>query len=41
MAMSFAIAGLVADGVVIKDVECVSKSFPGFFDVLGSLCVAT
>ncbi len=37
MAMSFALAGLVADGVVIRDAGCVSKSFPGFFDVLGGL----
>jgi 3-phosphoshikimate 1-carboxyvinyltransferase len=38
MAMSFAIAGLACDaGVVIQDPACVSKSFPGFFDVLGTL----
>lgn len=37
MAMSFALAGLATDGVVIKDVDCVSKSFPGYFDVLGRL----
>lgn len=37
MAMSFALAGLRADGVIVKDVGCVSKSFPGFFDVLASL----
>lgn len=37
MAMSFAIAGLAADGIVIKDAGCVSKSFPDFFDRLGGL----
>jgi 3-phosphoshikimate 1-carboxyvinyltransferase len=37
MAMSFAVAGLAAPGVVIKDPECVSKSFPGFFEKLESL----
>ncbi len=33
MAMSFALAGLRLDGVVIKNAECVSKTFPEFFDV--------
>jgi len=37
MAMSFALAGLVTEGVVIQDADCVSKSFPGYFDVLGRL----
>lgn len=37
MAMSFAVAGLAVDGIVIKDAGCVSKSFPDFFDVLGGL----
>lgn len=32
MAMSFALAGLRLDGVVICDAACVSKTFPGFFD---------
>lgn len=31
MAMSFAVAGLVLDGVVIKDPACVNKTYPGFF----------
>ncbi len=31
MAMSFAIAGLELDGMVIKGAECVSKTFPEFF----------
>ncbi len=33
MAMSFALAGLRLDGVVIKDAGCVSKTFPEFFEV--------
>lgn len=37
MAMSFALAGLRVDGVVIKDAECVSKTFPEFFDVFGAM----
>ncbi|HLK40195.1 MAG TPA: 3-phosphoshikimate 1-carboxyvinyltransferase [Polyangiaceae bacterium] len=37
MAMSFAIAGLVAPGVRIRNPGCVSKTFPGFFDALGAL----
>jgi 3-phosphoshikimate 1-carboxyvinyltransferase len=37
MAMSFALAGLVVDGVVLRDAGCVSKSFPEFFEVLGAL----
>ena len=32
MAMSFALAGLGADGVVINDPECVGKTFPDFFE---------
>ncbi len=35
MAMSFAIAGLrIAGGVVIRNADCVSKSFPGYFEEL-------
>ncbi|RMF82168.1 MAG: 3-phosphoshikimate 1-carboxyvinyltransferase [Planctomycetota bacterium] len=37
MAMSFALAGLRVDGVVIADAECVSKSVPDFFELLDSL----
>ena len=37
MAMSFALAGLRADGVVIKNADCVSKSFPNYFNVLNEL----
>ncbi|MBI2899245.1 MAG: 3-phosphoshikimate 1-carboxyvinyltransferase [Planctomycetes bacterium] len=36
MAMSFAVAALAVPGVEIRDPECVSKSFPRFFDVLES-----
>ncbi|MHC4064528.1 MAG: 3-phosphoshikimate 1-carboxyvinyltransferase, partial [Planctomycetota bacterium] len=32
MAMSFALAGLVTDGIVINDPGCVSKTFPDFFE---------
>jgi 3-phosphoshikimate 1-carboxyvinyltransferase len=39
MAMSFAVAALAAPGVVIRDPECVSKSYPGFFEQLESLGV--
>lgn len=34
MAMSFAVAAVAAPGIVIRDPECVSKSFPGFFEML-------
>lgn len=37
LAMAFAVAGLAIDGVTILDPECVSKSFPGFFDVLDAM----
>lgn len=36
MAMSFAVAAVAAPGIVICDPECVSKSFPGFFELLGT-----
>ncbi len=32
IAMSFAVAGLKIDGVEISNPDCVSKSFPGFWD---------
>ena len=34
MAMSFAVAGTKIDGVAIKDVECVNKTYPQFFEDL-------
>ena len=37
MAMSFAVIGLRAPGIEILDPGCVSKTFPDFFDVLGTL----
>jgi 3-phosphoshikimate 1-carboxyvinyltransferase len=37
IAMSFAVAGLAVDGVVIKDPECVKKSFPDFWEQLALL----
>jgi 3-phosphoshikimate 1-carboxyvinyltransferase len=37
MAMSFALAGTKSPGVVIKDAQCVSKTYPEFFHDLGKL----
>jgi len=37
MAMAFALIGLRVSGVTIDDPSCVSKTFPDFFDVLGTL----
>lgn len=37
MAMSFALVGLRVPGIMIENPSCVSKTFPGFFDVLESL----
>lgn len=37
MAMAFAVTGLAAPGVVIKDPGCVTKTFPGYFRALESL----
>jgi 5-enolpyruvylshikimate-3-phosphate synthase len=38
--MSLAIAGLASDGgVEIDDAACVDISFPGFFDLLGEICL--
>jgi 3-phosphoshikimate 1-carboxyvinyltransferase len=34
MAMSFAVAGTRSWGITIKDVECVNKTYPRFFDDL-------
>jgi len=39
MAMSFAIAGLRSEGVVIHDPACVRKTFPDYFDFLARLGV--
>jgi len=37
MAMSFALLGLVVDGISIDNPDCVAKTFPEFWDVLESL----
>ena len=37
MAMSFAITGLVAPGIRIRNPSCVTKTFPHFFAVLERL----
>ena len=37
MAMSFAVAGLATDGIAIRDPDCVSKTFPDFFERLAEL----
>ena len=38
MAMSFAVAGLRVPGVVIRNPECVAKTYPGFFGDLEKAC---
>ena len=40
IAMSFALAGLLADGVVILDPGCVAKTYPGFWTDLVGLGVS-
>jgi 3-phosphoshikimate 1-carboxyvinyltransferase len=37
MAMAFSLVGLVSEGVVIRDPECVTKTFPDYFERLGEL----
>lgn len=37
MAMAFALVGLRAEGIVIENPACVSKTFPNYFEVLESL----
>lgn len=37
MAMSFALVGLRVPGIKIENPECVSKTFPGYFEVLDTL----
>ncbi|MBN1514667.1 MAG: 3-phosphoshikimate 1-carboxyvinyltransferase [Phycisphaerae bacterium] len=41
MAMSFALAGLRAQGIVINDPECTAKTFPDFFERWAALCRST
>ncbi|MFQ5862999.1 MAG: 3-phosphoshikimate 1-carboxyvinyltransferase [Candidatus Brocadiales bacterium] len=40
MAMSFSLVGLRAEGIKIKNPECVAKTFPDYFDELKRLCRA-
>lgn len=37
MAMAFALLGLIADGIEIRDPGCVAKTFPGYWEMLGGL----
>ncbi len=37
IAMAFAVAGLVTDGVIIENPGCVAKSFPGFWEIFDAL----
>ncbi len=37
IAMSFAVAGLKVPGVIIRNPECVNKSFPEFWEFLEKL----
>jgi 3-phosphoshikimate 1-carboxyvinyltransferase len=41
MAMSFALAGTKVHGVVIKNAECVNKTYPQFFDDLKRVTTST
>ncbi|MCP4364599.1 MAG: 3-phosphoshikimate 1-carboxyvinyltransferase [Planctomycetes bacterium] len=38
MAMSFSLIGLRANGIKIKNPNCVAKTFPGYFEELKKLC---
>jgi 3-phosphoshikimate 1-carboxyvinyltransferase len=37
IAMSLSLLGLITDGVVIEDAECVTKTFPQYWEVIASL----
>lgn len=37
MAMSFALAGLKVPGLTIREIECTSKTFPGFFELFSTV----
>jgi 5-enolpyruvylshikimate-3-phosphate synthase len=41
MAMSFALAGTKMQHVTIRDVECVNKTYPRFFDDLRRVLAAS
>jgi 3-phosphoshikimate 1-carboxyvinyltransferase len=38
VAMSLAVAGMAADGVVLDNAGCVAISFPGFFEMMEGCC---
>lgn len=38
VAMSLAVAGMAAEGVVLNDSGCVAISFPGFFEIMEGCC---
>ncbi|NYT04041.1 MAG: 3-phosphoshikimate 1-carboxyvinyltransferase, partial [Candidatus Methanofastidiosa archaeon] len=38
MAMSFAVAGLFIEGIKIRDPDCVSKSYPKFWEDFSKIC---
>ncbi len=38
VAMSFALTGLRAEGIIITDAQVCSKTFKEYFEVLDSLC---
>ncbi|MEX2280670.1 MAG: 3-phosphoshikimate 1-carboxyvinyltransferase [Acidimicrobiia bacterium] len=38
MAMAFSLAGLKIDGVAIRDPNCVTKTWPGYFEALEAMC---
>lgn len=40
IAMSFALLGLVTEGITIEGPGCVAKTFPGYFDALAALAPA-
>ena len=41
MAMSFAVAGTRVAGITIRDIECVGKTYPRFFDDLETVTTST
>jgi 3-phosphoshikimate 1-carboxyvinyltransferase len=41
IAMSFALAGLKIRGLAIRDPDCVAKTYPGYWEALASLGVAS
>ena len=37
MAMSFSLAGLKIPGIIIKESNCVSKTFPDYFKIFNKI----